>query len=129
MMNDKQSGSRSGGEQNYGAHALARAVHWTLLIGLLVSALMMIAGLFVAIAKNQPRPESLITSVPGLIRMAGEGNGVAWMELGVLMLLATPVLRVIVLAIGWSLQRDGRMALVALVVLLLLAVSIVLSVG
>jgi len=61
--------------------------------------------------------------------MGGEGNGVAWMELGVLMLLATPVLRVIVLAIGWSLQRDGRMALVALVVLLLLAVSVVLSVG
>jgi uncharacterized membrane protein len=128
-MKDKQSGSISGGEQNHGAHTLARAVHWTLLIGLLVSALMMIAGLFVAIAKDQPRPEALITSVPELVRMAGEGNGVAWMELGVLMLLATPVLRVIVLAIGWSLQRDGRMALVALVVLLLLAVSVVLSAG
>lgn len=128
-MNDKQSGSISGGEQNHGSHALARAVHWTLLIGLLFSALLMIVGLFVAIAKDQPRPESLINSVRELLRMGGEGNGVAWMELGVLMLLATPVLRVIVLAIGWSLQRDGRMALVALVVLLLLAVSVVLSVG
>jgi len=31
-----------------------------------------------------------------------DGNGVAWMELGVLMLLATPIMRVVVLAIGWE---------------------------
>ena len=121
----------NGEKQNVNApvDALARAVHWTLLIGLVCSALMMIAGLVVAFWKNQPRPEAQVTSVRELLRMAGEGHGVAWMELGVLMLLATPVLRVIVLAIGWSVERDGRMALVAVVVLVLLAVSILLSAG
>ena len=121
----------SGENQNQNApvDALARAVHWTLLVGLVCSALMMIAGIVVAFWKNQPRPESLITNLRELLRMAVDGNGVAWIELGVLMLLATPVLRVMVLAIGWGARRDGRMALVALVVLVLLAVSILLSAG
>jgi len=64
-----------------------------------------------------------------LLRLAGEANGVAWMQLGVLVLLFTPVLRVLVLAIGWAIERDWRMALVALVVLVLLAISLVVSVG
>ena len=132
-MNDERDikTAMSGEQQNQSApvDALARAVHWTLLIGLVCSAMMMVAGLVVAFWKNQPRPEALITNLRELLRMAGDGNGVAWMELGVLMLLATPIMRVVVLAIGWGARRDGRMALVAFVVLVLLAASILLSAG
>jgi uncharacterized membrane protein len=108
---------------------LARAVHWTLLLGLVCSALLMVGGLIVALVKNQPRPEGLITNVRELLRLAGEANGVAWMELGVLALLFTPILRVVVLGIGWSIERDRRMALVALMVLGLLAISLLVSLG
>ncbi len=89
----------------------------------------MVGGLIVALAKNQPRPEGLITNVRELFRLAGEANGVALMELGVLALLFTPILRVVVLGIGWSIERDRRMAGVALVVLVLLAISLVMGVG
>ncbi len=116
-------------KSDHSADALARAVHWTLLLGLVCSALLMIGGLIVALVKNQPRPEGLITNVRELLRLAGEANGVAWMELGVLALLFTPILRVLVLAIGWGVRRDLRMALVALVVLGLLTISLLVSVG
>jgi uncharacterized membrane protein len=111
------------------ADALAIAVHWTLLLGLVCSALLMVAGLIVALVKNQPRPEGLITNVRELLRLASEANGVAWIELGVLALLFTPILRVLVLAIGWALRRDLRMALVALTVLVLLTISLAVGVG
>jgi uncharacterized membrane protein len=116
-------------DQQQSADPLARAVHWTLLIGLIGSGLLMIVGLFMAMLKNQPRPMLLITSLSDLLRMAGAGNGVAWMELGILLLLLTPIMRVIVLAIGWAVRRDGRMALVALTVLALLAISMWIGVG
>jgi uncharacterized membrane protein len=109
--------------------ALARAVHWTLLIGLICSTLVMIGGLAVALVKDQPRPEDFSTKLPDLVRAAGEGNGVAWMELGVLALLLTPILRVLVLAIGWARRREKRMALVALTVLVLLTISLLFGVG
>jgi uncharacterized membrane protein len=113
----------------HSADALAIAVHWTLLLGLVFSALLMVAGLIVALVKNQPRPEELITNVRELLRLAIETNGVAWMELGVLALLFTPILRVVVLAIGWSIERDRRMALVAITVLVLLTISLIVGVG
>jgi uncharacterized membrane protein len=109
--------------------SLARAVHWALLLGLACSVLLMLAGLVVALMNNQPRPEQLITKLPDLLSMAGQGNGVAFMELGVLTLTLTPVLRVLVLAVGWAIRRERRMALVAFVVLGLLALSVALSTG
>jgi uncharacterized membrane protein len=109
--------------------ALARAVHWTLLLGLILSGLLMTAGLIVALVRNQPRPQLLITKLSELADMALHANGVAWMELGVLLLLLTPILRVLVLAIGWSIRREGRMAMISLTVLALLAISLFFGVG
>ncbi|HZZ29957.1 MAG TPA: DUF1634 domain-containing protein [Pirellulales bacterium] len=108
---------------------LARAVHLCLLTGLVISGLLMLAGLLVAMIKHQPRPEALVTKLPDLLHMAAEGNGVAWMELGIFALVLTPVVRVIVLAIGWAVRREQRMALIAMTVFCLLLLSIYLSIG
>jgi uncharacterized membrane protein len=130
-MNDELKSTTSAGkvDQQEPPDALARAVHWTLLLGLVASALMMIFGLIVAIAKNEPRPEALTTDVSQLFHMAAQGSGVAWMELGIFGLMFTPCSRVIVLAVGWAFERDWRMAAIALVVLTLLAISLTLGVG
>lgn len=130
-MNDEPKPTMSNGnvEREAAPGALARAVHWTLLLGLVASALLMIFGLIFAVAKDEPRPEALTTDVPELLRMAVDGSGVAWMELGIFGLMFTPGLRVIVLAIGWAIERDWRMAAIALVVLALLAVGLRLGVG
>ena len=53
----------------------------------------------------------------------------AWLDLGLLALMATPMLRVAVLALGWGLAGERRFAAVALAVLGLLGVGIALGVG
>jgi uncharacterized membrane protein len=128
-MSDEQKSTMSAGkvEQPEAPDALSQAVHWTLLLGLIASALMMISGLILAMVKDQPRAESLTTNIPQLLQMAADGNGVAWMELGIFALMFTPCSRVIVLAIGWAIERDWRMAVIALVVLTLLTISLTLG--
>jgi uncharacterized membrane protein len=67
--------------------------------------------------------------LPELVDMARHASGVALMELGVLLLLLTPVLRVLVLALGWTARREARMAFISLIVLALLAISVLFGMG
>jgi hypothetical protein len=109
--------------------ALARAVHWSLLTGMVLSSLLMCAGLVLALAHHEIADQLAPPALPDLLHLAATGSGVALLEVGILLLLFTPVVRVIVLAIGWTLRRETRMAPVALVVLALLALSLVLGFG
>jgi Protein of unknown function (DUF1634) len=104
-------------------------VHRTLLVGLVGSGLSMVTGLGIALIRRQDRPVGLPPPPGVVLRQALAGNGVALMELGLLALVATPILRVAVLALGWGLASDWRFAAVAVVVLGLLGVSLVLGVG
>jgi hypothetical protein len=104
-------------------------VHWSLLGGLLVGGVLMGVGLAVTLAEGSQRPEG---SPPGVGRLIGEalrGEGVAFLDLGLLALMATPVVRVGVLALGWGIERSWPMLAVALTVLALLGVRVALGVG
>jgi uncharacterized membrane protein len=107
---------------------LARAVHVSLLTGSVVSALLFIAGLAIALTSGKPRdkPPQLDAD---LFIAALRFDGVALIELGLLSLMLTPLVRIVILAGGWALRRDFRFALVALVVLLLLIASLLKGVG
>jgi hypothetical protein len=108
---------------------LARWVHYTLLTGVVSAGSLMAIGLMLSTAREQPRPigpPSPISSLPDRI---GSGDGVALIELGLLLLILTPVLRVGVLAIGWLAAGDRRFAAVATSVLALLALSVWLGLG
>jgi uncharacterized membrane protein len=63
-------------------------------------------------------------TVPGILRsvLAGRGRGI--IQLGLLMLIATPVARVAFAAAGFALERDRLYVVVALLVLALLAYSL-----
>lgn len=107
---------------------LEHAVHWTLLSGMVISSALLISGIVAMLAQGSqqaPRQESLAT----LIRDASRLDGPALTTLGLLALMVTPVLRVVVLLIGWALDRDWRFAAVAMVVLALLILSMSLGVG
>ncbi len=108
---------------------LARAVHIALLTGLIPSGLLLAVGLIVALSSGQPRPDLPPPGIGVMIRRAFSGEGVSLVELGTVSLMLTPLLRVIVLALGWSLRRDWRFALVAFIVLTLLAISLTLGFG
>jgi uncharacterized membrane protein len=110
------------------AHRLEVWVHRSLLAGLVVSGLMLIVGLTLALLRGQVGPQGQPPPPDSLIRRAARGDGVAWLDLGLISLIATPILRVIVLAVGWGLAGERRFAAVATTVLALLVLGLVLGV-
>jgi uncharacterized membrane protein len=110
------------------SHRLQHWVHWTLLVGLAASAVLLTCGLAAMLGQGHqqtPRHESLGT----LGREAARFHGPAITTLGLLVLMITPVMRVVVLLVGWALRRDWLFAAVAFVVLGLLVLSLSLGVG
>ena len=63
------------------------------------------------------------------IREAARGHGPGLIDLGLLALMATPIARVAVLALGWGLEGRWRFLAVALAVLALLGVGLSLGMG
>jgi uncharacterized membrane protein len=108
---------------------LQRAVHWTLLGGVALSGSLMLVGLAVALLGAQPRPHNMPPGLVALLRTSLSGNGASMIELALLVLMATPVMRVAVLGIGWAMSGTRRFAVVALAVLALLGFSIFLGIG
>ena len=108
---------------------LAHWVHAILLGGLILSGLLLLAGLVLVFVRQEPRPLGIPEAGFELLRHAVNGEGVAILNLGLLILLFTPALRVAVLVVGWSLERDWTFMAVSLVVLMLLGISLALGRG
>ena len=95
----------------------------------MTAGLLLAVGLAAAMAGGRPRPVGPpppLRTLPGRVAAL---DGVAWIELGVLVLILTPALRVAVLAAGWGRAGDRRSAAVAGTVLALLALSVWLGLG
>ncbi len=60
---------------------------------------------------------SELRSVSGIIAGVFAGHGRGLIQLGLLLLIATPVARVVLLALGFALQRDRLYVIVSVVVL------------
>ncbi len=73
--------------------------------------------------KFHPQPADL-HSVAGIMRDAYSGSCRGAIQLGILLLVATPVARVLLLVIGFAWQRDPTYVLVSLTVLGLLLCSL-----
>lgn len=104
-------------------------VHWSLMLGLAISGTLLILGLAITLIAGQSRPAGPPPSFSTLLAGARLGDGVSLLNLGLLILLATPMLRVAVLAAGWAFERSWRFASVALLVLALLILSLSLGLG
>ena len=105
------------------------AVHISLLTGLVISGTLLLLGVTLSLASHDVRPEPHPPSLSVIVTQALQGNGSAILNLGIVMLMLTPILRVFVLAIGWLLEKQWRFAAIALCVLALLATSVVLGTG
>ncbi|NLX98509.1 MAG: DUF1634 domain-containing protein [Rhodopirellula sp.] len=104
-------------------------VHRTLVAGVVLSGTLLLVGLVLVFLRHQPRPEGPPPGQGKLLVAALAGDGLAMLDLAPLLLVVTPMFRVAVLAIGWTLEGDQRFALVALAVLRLLGVNLLLGVG
>lgn len=112
-----------------GSHGLARTVQWTLRGGLLVSGLLLGLGLVRILIAGEPAPPALHTHLQAILAGVKAGDGAATIELGLLALIVTPVLRVAALLLGWLHARVPLLAGAALVVLALLLFSMWLGLG
>jgi uncharacterized membrane protein len=65
-----------------------------------------------------------LKTVPGIFRDAVAGRGRGLIQLGLLLLVATPVTRVVLSVAVFALQRDRRYVLITLIVLVVLLYSL-----
>jgi len=119
----KSAGDPLGGEAaGGGSMGLNRTISVVLVAGLVVSILLMLAGAGLALAGRGPSPPTA-TSVTDIPRaLAGLEPG-GFLDLGLLVLLATPVARVIALAVGFGRRKAWVFCGISVLVFALLALS------
>jgi uncharacterized membrane protein len=110
-------------------HRLGHWVHYSLLAGLTLSGLLLMAGLIAEWLSPQPAVTPHESSLASSLAQALGGDPAALTNLGILALMATPIIRVLVLAAGWTMDRDWRFAAVAITVLTLLGISLSMGLG
>jgi uncharacterized membrane protein len=102
---------------------VAKWVRAVLLTGVIVGGTVMAVGLGLAFAMHVERPDNDAVSIGAVMKGALQGEPVAMLYTGLAILILTPVARVAILALGWSLAGERRFAVTALIVLSLLCVS------
>lgn len=105
------------------AHLLNRLIQWTLVSGLTLSMLLMTTGVVLYAMKPA---DGVATALPprAILEGIGAGSPIAFMLLGILVLMVTPALRVAVAAVGYVLERDWLFALVSAGVMVVLLISL-----
>ena len=107
---------------------LAHWVHFTLLAGVAFSASILLVGLAMTLITGRHAAFGPPPGWHSLWTHCLSGDPPAILNVGLLVLVATPVLRVLVLAFGWLMERDRWFAAIALAVLGLLLSSAALGV-
>jgi uncharacterized membrane protein len=99
-----------------------------LILGLILSATVLLAGLVLSAIAHQPVPSKALSfkQVLGGLRT---GSPAGLFSLGILLLIATPVLRVVGSLFEFIATRDWRYVFVASLVLLILATSALVGIG
>jgi uncharacterized membrane protein len=110
-----------------GSQLLAHWVHWTLLAGVSLNGILLVMGLVLFFWHGPANHAHASVSIPQAIEWKNIEDGTSLMQLGLLILIATPMVRVLVLALGWSFSKKTRFAVVAWTVLVLLMVGILMG--
>lgn len=113
------------GAPPHGSRGERRMVQVLLRSGLLVSAVLIAVGLGLAALHGQLVTHAVSVGELAALLRAGIPSG--YMALGILVLLATPILRVLSLIGGFAMDGDWRFACVALGVAVLLLAGILLG--
>ncbi|HKF50401.1 MAG TPA: DUF1634 domain-containing protein [Terracidiphilus sp.] len=101
--------------------------------GVLISAVIVLAGGVMYLAQNASAQASYhafvdeqasLRSVQGIVRSAAHFDSRGLIQFGLLLLIATPVARVIMAVVGFYLERDRMYAIVSLIVLAVLVFSL-----
>ena len=103
---------------------IERMVSWILGAGITVSVAFMAVGLILGLVDKEGIPTHVVSfaDLPSLLRAF---DPAAYLSLGLLLLIATPFVRVAGSIVAFALQRDRRYVLVTAVVLAVMCLSVV----
>lgn len=110
------------------AHNLNEVVHHVLIFGLALSTVLILIGLTLDLVDHRPVP----TNVPGFLetlRRTAALRPSGFLTLGLLVLVATPILRVIGSTLAFLYERDWRYAAITFFVLMVVSLSLLLGQG
>ncbi len=104
---------------------LYRTIGIALRTGVLLAGLLCIVGLGAWVKAGYP-PQGVVSSsnVLDVFRLASQGDFSGIIYLGILLLIATPVFRVALSAVGFGIERDRGYVIISLLVLGMLLVGI-----
>jgi uncharacterized membrane protein len=105
------------------------AISAVLRYGSIFSAAVMAVGLGLALWRRRVLPRSGTLSAAALLNNALHLDPAAITELGILLLLLTPVFRVVVAVVSFGLERDTKYLLISLGVFLVVLGSIIFAVA
>jgi uncharacterized membrane protein len=105
---------------------IERMVSRVLGVGIVVAVAFMLAGVVLGAAQGAGLPED-VAGVAGIVRGLGELDAAAYLSVGLLVLIATPFVRVIGSIVAFALQRDRRYVLVTVAVLVVMCIGVVLG--
>jgi len=104
---------------------LYKAIGSSLRAGVLLACLLCAIGLILWAAAGYPRQKVIsASSIVSVFQLAVSADLTGIIYLGILVLIGTPVFRVIVSAIGFSLERDRQYLIISLAVLSMLLLGI-----
>ncbi len=112
---------------------LENAIGRMLQLGVMLAALVvLIGGIFYLRQSSGPRPDyahfhgvdKQLISPARIVALAAHGNAEGIIQLGLLLLIATPVFRVVVAAAGFLMEHDRMYFWVSLIVLAVLVYSL-----
>ena len=109
--------------QAQGTRDLNEVVHQILIIGLYVSIFFMVSGLIIDLIRNRAFPTTMLT-LPEVWARLLQLRASGFFSLGLLLLILTPLLRVVGSFFVFLWERDWRYAGVTLIVLVVMLVSI-----
>ncbi len=102
---------------------LSHVIHSMLVVGLAASTIVILIGLSLDAARHRSLPEA-VAGYRKVIEGLKRGSPSSFLDLGILLLIATPILRVFGSLIEFVSKRDWRFAVITSLVLLILAVSV-----
>lgn len=94
------------------------------MVGLCIA--LLLSGLGLAVARGERLPHDVV-AMPEIMARVAQGEPAAYLSLGLLVLLATPALRVVGALLLFALERDGRYVLVAGAVLAVMGLGALLG--
>jgi uncharacterized membrane protein len=105
---------------------IERTVNRVLVVGVTVSVALMAAGLILGAVDEQGMPSGVVPLVE-LPSLVGALDPAAFLSLGLIVLIATPFVRVAGSIVAFALEHDRRYVLVTAVVLVVMCLSVVLG--